>query len=465
MIPRFRLGVACLVASMALVACGGEDAETPTPQPAETVVATATSAPPPPPGRPPTPLPGVPVPSAVLLIDAETGRQTSLYESYQDPAYSAAFDGAEVSVIYRSAGSAKVDHFDLQGVLLRTTDLAGPSSDAACTETPAGAVVAGRSYDGVHCGLISPDGLLMTYQIPMSPRPPSGAGVPWDQWAVNLQTDERVLLQADLQHCGGCDGRFGPRWSPSGRYLYFSELAGNGRTFLSDLELGTTREIARGHTENSFEPAWSPTADILLYANGRGTTTLDDLERHTVSELAELAWPARFDLSGAFAYSPAWNDARLPGTTTSVLELRSGVITTLPGRPGNPSQYVPVEAVQNVGGVVGAALEEVPGCDGTAISFGATVRFCVKDATAPAFSPDGTSVALMRKTGAIGRYDSPSISSLTGVKYEALLLDLQTGGERVIARDLIGSEMYPLPARWNNAGTHLLIQHPFVYGP
>jgi hypothetical protein len=460
-----RLSLAGLIAVTTLLACGGNDAiETPAPPPTETAIATAIPSLPTPPGPPPAPPPAIQVPSAVLLIDAETGSQISLFESYQDPAYTSGFDGSEVGITYRSAGEVKVDHYDLQGVLLRTTDLPPPSSDAACTESADGASVDGRTYPDTHCGQISPDRRWMTYQVPVMPRPPSGAGVPWDQWAVNLQTGDRRLLQADLQHCGGCDGRFGPKWSPGGRYLYFSELDGNGSTFLSDLQLGTTREIFRGHTDSSYEPAWSPAADVLLYPNSSETTMLEDLRAGTKRELTGLAWPARFDLSGTFVYSPAWNDPRTTGVTTAVLDLRSGAIMTLPGRVGRTSIYITGEAVQNVGGVAVAALEQVPDCDGTAIYFGDLLRHCVSGATAPSFSPDGSSVALMRRTGAAGRYSSPASQSMTGAKFEALIVDLQTGAERVVARDLIGSDMYPLPARWNEDGTHLLLQTPFLYG-
>ena len=81
----------------------------------------------------------------------------------------------------------------------------------------------------------------------------------WDQWALNRHTDERRLLQAGLVHCGGCDGRFGAEWSPSGRFVYYAEYAQAGRTFLSDLETGTTRVISEGSTLVSAKPSWTET--------------------------------------------------------------------------------------------------------------------------------------------------------------------------------------------------------------
>jgi hypothetical protein len=295
---------------------------------------------------------------------------------------------------------------------------------------------------------------------------PSGYRVPtWDQWAVDLQADARLLLQARLLHCGGCDGHFGPEWSPTGRYLYFSELAGDGRTFLSDLKTGTTREIFRGHTDAEYEPDWAPASDQLLYPNDNGSTTFEDLPADSRRELPELVWPARFDLSGAFAYAPAWSTAKAPPATTTILDLHSGDIDSLPGRIGRPSVYAPVDAVTNIAGMAMAALEQAPGCDGTAVYVGATLRFCEQGAVAPAFSPDGSALALLRRTGDIGRYDSPSISALFGAIYEVVLVDLRSGAERVVATNVIGnSDIYPLPARWNDIGTHLLLQYPFAYG-
>ena len=48
----------------------------------------------------------------------------------------------------------------------------------------------------------------------------SGYRVPQhDKWVVNVQSGATTRLQAGLVHCGGCDARYGPRWSPSSRLV------------------------------------------------------------------------------------------------------------------------------------------------------------------------------------------------------------------------------------------------------
>src|SRR5690606_13737172 len=196
--------------------------------------------------------------SAVWLYNVESGDRATLYEDYEFRIVSIArFDGEHVVV--RDRRESQHTRFDLEGNVIAVEPTPSPNTRLQCEETSAGATVDGRAYDGVRCGLIGPDERWMLYGVDAGTQAVGGGtALPvWDQWAVNLDTDERRLLQAGLVHCGGCDGRFGPRWSPSGRFLVFPELVGNGRTFLHDFETAETRLLFEGSTEISWAPEWS----------------------------------------------------------------------------------------------------------------------------------------------------------------------------------------------------------------
>ena len=68
----------------------------------------------------------------------------------------------------------------------------------------------------------------------------------WDQWVLEVATGKARELQRGLLDCGGCDARYGPRWSPSGRYVAYAELGGEFRRFLSEVASGSTRQSVRG---------------------------------------------------------------------------------------------------------------------------------------------------------------------------------------------------------------------------
>ena len=129
------------------------------------------------------------------------------------------------------------------------------------------------------------------------------------------------LLARDLVSCGGCDGRFGPQWSPDGRYVLFAETAQDGRVFLADLETGATEVAAHG-TDIQFRPSWSSDASeprfLLAGEDGRGV--LVNAETHERTPLP-IDWPARFDATGTLAYSPSGAHAGDGAAVTSVVDV------------------------------------------------------------------------------------------------------------------------------------------------
>jgi hypothetical protein len=155
----------------------------------------------------------------------------------------------------------------------------------------------------------------------------------------------------------------------------------------------------------------------------------------------------------------------VPNASTTVYDLNAGrVAASLPGQPPRLGFILALTPITKGTGTMLAALEQVPGCDGTVLYAGSTPGRCIVGAFAPAFSPDGSSLALTRRTRDSGHFRSPAESSAHGAVFEVVIIDVRTGAERVVAQDLYGSD-YPMPARWNDAGTYLLLRSPFNYGP
>ena len=428
------------------------------------------------------------VPTTVWLVDARDGAVRTVYESDTGVVRSADFDSATGEAILGvepEAGSDLLEaiRFNLGGaetgrepwpidakdrgnaLLLMRVWRPG---DPFCLTVDGGAEVNGRRYDGIACGPVSPDGRWMTYgvqtdEVDAAGRPILGG----DVWAIDLTSDERWQVQAGLHSCQG-DSFFRAEWSPSGRYRFFGDCRDGGRVFLSDMVRRATRQIGTGLPVMRSRPDWSPAADVLLYQGNGGVTVLEDFRTGALTSLFTVGWPARFDVAGAYVYSPPGATPRQesPGGPTTIFEVASGrVVAALPGRAVYPDLYLGYESLAGTGSGFVAALQEAPGCDGTAVYAGATLAVCVKGAAGAVVSPGGRYVALARKTGETGLAHFPGGGSVSMNRYEIVVVNVSTGTERVVAKDALGLTHPPLAGAWNAEGTHFLVSWPFSYGP
>jgi hypothetical protein len=334
--------------------------------------------------------------------------------------------------------------------------------------------VDGRPIENASCGPISPDGRWMTYWI-WSEETDAGR-LPWavDQYVIDLGTGQRRLLHAGLVHCGGCDSVPGPKWSPSGRYLYFSDVVGGGdRFFVSDVVSGRTRQLIDHVPKEPYDvPVWSPAADLLLRSDGSGTAVIENVANRTARRLPQVAWPARFDPGGSFVYSPAWPSESRTGTETLLVDTATGLtVTTLSGRPaprvfvgagGPPFDRAPIVGVP---GGFSAALEKAAGCDGLALYSNVRLATCVRGAERPVISPDGTKVAVARATG--DPVTEPRCNTCTLI--EIVVVDVQSGQQIagashairiVVSGAHVVDPFHAVEFSWNAAGTHLLVAGP-----
>jgi hypothetical protein len=423
-----------------------------------------------PPAFTPTPRP----PDTVWLFDIAGGNRTTLLETPGQNVLQLRFGPdetvlANTLVVDRAGNKVATLRLRYDGSVV-SRDPVPRAGDGDCVSASDGAVVRGRAYRDLSCGPISPDARWMTYQVDAgmaqvvtpSPANPNGFSVPvWDQWVVELATDQRRLLQAGLLHCGGCDGRFGPAWSASGRLLYFAELRDNGSTFISDMQTGVTRELFSGSTQISAEPDWSPVTDLLVYRTAAGVTILEDFSAGTRKELPDLLWPVRFDASGAYLYSPGWdNDHRAAGGETKVYDWLTGrVVATLAGQPRYDGLFMPQTTIRSLDGSFVAVLEGGD-CGGVAVYRGSTSVACVSGSGGGALSPNGQQVAAARVT----REGSGPVPGQLS-EYEVVLIDVASGQTRVLASGAL-SQFLPPELIWNDASTHLLVRWPFSgYGP
>ena len=433
-LPLLLLGGIPLLAG----ACSGGDSNPPTPTEPATAAKTATVVPEATPTPTPTSAPSSQaMASKVQLVDVRSGAVTTLYESATSAAYDARIDG-EVVVIYTAGGTLA---FHLDG--------APASAPVAPPCQPPNA------QQPIYCSF-SPDGRWVTYPVETGEKTlPSGYVVPlWDQWVMEVGTSKTQMVQAGLVHCGGCDARYGPVWSPSSRYVAYAEYGGEGRRFLTNVETAATRQIGTG-AEVGEAPVWSAQGNIVMYqvADNGTEARLEDLDAGTSSTLP-VRWPAAFDASGTLIYSPAWNaDPKAGPQTTTVLDVATGSTRAqLPGAPPPRlawSKGTPVGSGPN--GLV-AALQGAPGCAGTAIYVGvASSVQCVEGGEEGRVSPDGARVAVARATGTVdGRY-------LKAASLTRYAVDVVTPGGPTATLVTDAVSFQPPLMVWNATGTQLLV--------
>jgi hypothetical protein len=482
---RCAFTLAALAVAALVAACTGSNDEPPASSPGSTAEATATL-PAPTSTATPQPLPA----SGAALFDLRNGTRVVIPSAPQARVEFGLGDAVEVSE------SSSMKRYDFSG-----REVGQPVVNMhvfTCEVANGAATIQGKLYPDVpSCGVVSTDvgANWMLYQVPgpSVPAPRGGTLPTWDQWALNRQTDERRLLQAGLVHCGGCDGRFGPAWSPNARFVYFSEFVSGGRVFLSDLEAGTTRLLFQGSVEVSAQPSWAG-KDALLYRSTSGAVTLEDLGAGTRRELTALSWRACFDPGGRYVYAPSATAERSYGVY-SLADQR--IVATLPGTTetnGNGySVSCPEDApIQSTDTSYVMVLSGGSTCPGVAVYEGALQKACVDlPVTIPspkdnlrvdartALSGLGGQVAVARLTAvgapppctpgqppcnpatieALYRANPGSNPFRAMHTYEVLVVDAATGTVRTLATGLVSSS--PPQLTWNDGGTHLLVRWPF----
>ncbi|MDA1010011.1 MAG: hypothetical protein O2888_00895 [Chloroflexi bacterium] len=313
------------------------------------------------------------------------------------------------------------------------------------------ALIDEREYE-VNCGLFSPNGTHMLYGVDVD-----GAGVPagrYEAWMLTLDSGERTLVTDALRHCGGCGGRVGPAWSPSGRYVLVGETYSgmDSAMYLHDVETHQTRKVAEGSYVSgmTMQVRWSPTADSVLAPASSGVITLDHLPDRQVVEFPDIGWPARFDETGRLVYAPG-GVYTVPADTvrsaTTIADAGTGeVLATWEGAPSTwPIERGIAWTAEGPAGL----LEQAPDCEGTLLRHPQLAEpRCLPAAAGAAFDPAVERVAYARATA----------GQDAATRWEIVLFDIATGDERVLATDATGWQ--PPLIRWQPDGTHLLVLWP-----
>jgi hypothetical protein len=419
------------------------------------------------------------VPATAWLIDVRSGARTTLFESHEDAVWYTGFDNSAHHAIigirsFKEERMTEAVRFNLDGREVGREPWLGEGpwdlrswswapSRPICRARDGGAEVYSQFHGSVACGPISPDGRWMIYAT--NYRDVEGAGRFFERWVVDLASGARQQLQTDARQCQG-DSFDGAQWSPSGEYVFFADCASGGRTFVSHAISGRTRQIGTGIPNVQLMPAWSPVEDLLVYRGDGGVVVVENVESGAITYVPDLTWQASFDSTGRYVYSPSQPSPQKdsPGSiTTTVYDIAAGrVVATLLGYPAY-SRMVPFVPVAGREGSFVAALEDAPNCEGTAIYSGSSLVTCVANAGWPTISPDGTRVALARKTGETGLAEFPGGGSSSLTIFDIVVVDVGTGAERVLASDAVGMD-FALPSTWNADSTHIVVRWPFVFG-
>ena len=400
--------------------------------------------------------------AGVWLIAVANAAVHRLHEG-EDAAFAAFGPGGDavwLAMPGAGAGAAQSLRFSLDGVEQERVPgfHLGPPQPQRClavSDSPPAAEIDGTRY-AVACGLFSPDGTKLLYsEGPQTSAP----GATYAAFVLDLASGKSTLVNDDLRHCGGCDGRAGPAWSPTSRYVLVPELAQPDRVFLHDTATGETRVAAQGAptggflvTQTGTAPGWSPVDDALVLPAPNGDVVIDRLPAGTRTVLPDAAWPARFTADARHVYSPSL--ASDGDTTTLLHDARTGEL--LARVPGIVSRNPFIEQLRVVGTADGPAalLERAPGCEGDTVHHPALPggERCL-DGFGAVFAPDGSRVAYARP--ASGEWSVVALDVATGIEQtlaSGIPVDAAPGGS---ARPLVS---------WNDAGTHLLVEWPGYRG-
>ena len=402
------------------------------------------------------------VTSKAQLIAVSTGKVTTLYESSTDAAWQARFAGDIVEVDI-TGGTRR---FNLDG-----TPAPPPANPPSCVASAGNVTIGGKSFPGVpNCGAFSPDGRWMTFERPAGDvTPQGGPSVPsWDQWVLDTQTNATRELYKGLLHCGGCDGRYGPRWAPTSRYVAYAEYGGKARRFLSDMTAGQTRIIGEGNQVN-FAPEWASNGNRLVYSITQtipAAARFEDLDRGVAAELP-IPWPAGFDWSGLYLYSPAWGEGpKETGKSTTVITASTlSTTATLSGTPPAWLPWRPDDSPVAVGGRgVVAALQRASGCEGTSITVGSSQPTCIAGGASGNVNGQTTLVAVAKAVGVTGPAKGPGFETASLTRYDIELFDVATGKSHTALLDVLSWDYQSPVVIWNESGTHILVLAPSATG-
>jgi hypothetical protein len=88
-----------------------------------------------------------------------------------------------------------------------------------------------------------------------------------DVYNIQTRRSERTITAP------GVGAALDPAWSPDGRYIAFSGLAGGiSNLYLHDLETGETQQLTTGRNA-AIQPSWSPDGSTLVFATDMGPAT------------------------------------------------------------------------------------------------------------------------------------------------------------------------------------------------
>ncbi len=431
----------------------------------------------------PTPSPTPPASDArtgLWLIEVATGRKVVLWEG--DGSASGRFepDGEAVTALIVLPDARRAVRFDLEGAVIEeytgrsviVTSSDGRSRyfvedvepevadtdpadtpDAETTPDPNAPSVAESEpaptqrlvleRDGVEVLVPFPEGTFAVEFSPSGDRLLAGTGrlsesgteLIWTYTAYSVLTGRPLFIFQSRTLEGGTDGGQLPRWSPSGRYI--ADLGLDGLV-VHDTLTGEATVLSAGGL-----PWWSPIEDALIVVTEEDTAEVVRFPtgRRTVIERALPSGSGVFDRSGRYVY---WWDGD-GGGRTLVFNASNGVLIA-EWAPGATSDiFFGVHPIVGGRGAPAAALDGgAPDCAGIEVHHPALASdgLCV-DGHSPRWAPDAASFAYTRGS-------------------EILIFDVESAQSRVIASGAVaGGRFDGALARWNAAGTHLLIQWPW----
>lgn len=422
--------------------------------------------------------PAIAADNGVWLIDAPRGERTVLAEfslrsfGFSSPPTFAA-DGRS---IWTDSPGGDAIRYSLAGDELERIDRARRVVESANGQ--------GRFYsrigaDGSYQGRVfeSAAGIAEVEQGSRPEFSPDGARVAFTQWQADTQTStlrvldlasgEIVTLASGLEGCE-CGGGPGIAWSPTGRYLAYSDFgAGDPSTPTGEpaetpidrgvhiIELATAQS-----TKITPEPwgragSWHPERDLIAVERDNALYFVD-------LETGEERLVVAGTDSTNYWLDPGWRQVQSVISSGPPYVYQSVIFDPADGRElarwdgnGTPvwTESGPAFAARTSGSAVDLD------CAGLLVDHPSLIESrCFEGAELASWSPDGRFLLLTR-----ARHTQilRAAAYVTIRGWELVLFDTLTDTERVLSGDLL-PDQYP-QIQWNRDGTHALVVWP--YGP